>query len=172
MKKILSLALLALSAFSLQPSAFAQATTLVKPRQYVLFNGLLAPKQALSTNGTGVATNMLACWTNTLTPYSCSHPIGLSGIISTTNNMANASNLVVSCYRAFDILGGASIGTAYGTNFETTAFFTWTIPWTTNQITLTNIAPALWEPATSIGFTVNNQCNSNVNFTLTMSQAP
>jgi hypothetical protein len=165
-----------LLAFSLQPSAFGQATTLVKPRQMTLLsNVLLAAKQNLATNATGTATNALACWTNTLTPFSGAHPIGLTAIIQTTNNLSGASNVVVNVYPAYDVSGGVGatgIGTAWGTNFATVPIFTWTISYTTNSVQCTNLPSALWEPATSLGYTVSNGVNSNTTFTLIQSQCP
>jgi hypothetical protein len=164
--------------FSLLPLAFslsahAQATTVVRPRQYVLFSGLLTSQQNIITNAALPGQN-IGVFTNTLTPYSGSHPVGLSAIITTTNNMAHASNIVVTVYPAYDNYGGNSngIGQAYGTNFATVPIYTWTVPWLTNEIVLTNLPASVWEPATSMGFTISNQCTSNVNFTFTMSQAP
>ena len=158
----------------------AQATTLVKPRVYTLINQLLAPKQNLTTNSQAspslTATNTLAGWEPTLVPYSGGHPIGLSLYIGNTNVLANTSNVVVSAYRAYDINGGSSgIGTAWGTNFETTAFWSWTVAFgtgATTNLVMTNLLTTQWEPATAIGFTLNNQCNSNVTYSLIMSQAP
>jgi hypothetical protein len=113
-------------------------------------------------------------FTNTLTPYSGAHPIGLSAIITTTNNMAHASNIVVNVFPAYDNFGGNTngIGQAYGTNFATVPIYTWSVPWITNEIVLTNLMTSQWEPATSIGFTISNACTSNVSFTFTVSQAP
>jgi hypothetical protein len=155
------------------PRAEAQATTTVKPRQYILFSGLLTNQQSINTNGALPGQN-IGVFTNTLTPYSGSHPIGLSAIITTTNNMAHASNIVVNVYPAYDTFGGNTngIGQSYGTNFATVPNYTWTVPWQTNEIVLTNLMTSQWEPATSLGFTISNACTSNVNFTFTVSQAP
>ncbi|HEV7926746.1 MAG TPA: hypothetical protein VGR14_15410 [Verrucomicrobiae bacterium] len=154
-------------------NAHAQATTTVKPRQYILFSGLLTNQQSLITNAALPGQN-IGVFTNTLTPYSGSHPIGLSAIITSTNNMAHASNIVVTVFPAYDTFGGNTngIGQAYGTNFATVPIYTWTVPWLTNEIVLTNLMASQWEPATSMGFTISNQCTSNVSFTFTMSQAP
>jgi hypothetical protein len=154
-------------------SAHAQATTVVKPRQYVLFSGLLTNQQSILTNA-ALPGQSIGVFTNTLTPYSGSHPIGLSAIITSTNNMAHASNIVVTVFPAYDTFGGNTngIGQAYGTNFATVPIYTWTVPWQTNEIVLTNLMASQWEPATSMGFTISNQCTSNVSFTFTMSQAP
>jgi hypothetical protein len=173
---------LAKKEFLLLPSALflcaplgarAQATTVVKPRQYILFSGLLTSLQSITTNAALPGQN-IGVFTNTLTPYTGSHPIGLSAIITTTNNMAHASNIVVNVYPAYDTFGGNTngISQAYGTNFATVPIYTWTVPWVTNEIVLTNLPTTLWEPATSMGFTISNQCTSNVTFTFTMSQAP
>ena len=179
MKKILSFCILS-ACLVPQRDIQAQATTLVKPRVYTLINQLLGPKQNLTTNGQASpglnATNTLAGWEPTLVPYSGAHPIGLSLYIGNTNVLASTSNVVVSAYRAYDINGGSTgIGTAWGTNFETTAFWTWTVSFgtgTSTNLVMTNLLATQWEPATAIGFTLNNQCNSNVTYTLTMSQAP
>jgi hypothetical protein len=154
----------------------AQPTTLVKPRQYVLFSGLLTNKQAITTNVSLPGQN-IGLWTNTLTPYAGSHPIGLSLNIQTTNNLlapSGASNVVVSVYPAYDTFGGSAngIGESFGTNFATVPILTWTVSYTTNALVLTNLSAAQWEPATSLGFTVSNGISSNTVVTFTMSQAP
>jgi hypothetical protein len=153
--------------------AFAQATATVKPRQYVLWNGLLTAKQAITTNAALPGQN-IGVFTNTLIPFTGSHAIGITGIIQTTNALAGASNMVVSVYQAMDVGGGNAfgIGPAYGTNFATAPLTTYTWSYSTNAIVTTNIATAVWEPATSLGFTISNGCNSNTTFALIMSVAP
>jgi hypothetical protein len=156
------------------PVARAQATTLVKPRQMTLLsNVLIGPQGVLSTNGTGNGTNQVGCWTNTLTPFSGAHAIGLTAIIQMTNKFAAASNLVIAVYPAYDVGGGAGgIGTAWGTNFATVPIFTWTISYQTNCVQCTNLQPSLWEPATALGYVITNVPNSNTVLTLIQSQCP
>ena len=158
--------------------AEAQSTASVRPRIYQLLTGvLLAPKQLLNTNANSTLpgiTNLVACWTNTLTPATGTHPIGLMLTVNITNNLANPSNIVVNVYPAYDVsIGSSGIGQAMGTNFMTnTPILSWTNSYTTNNVFWTNIPPLNWEPATSLGFTVNNLCNSNTSVSLQMSQAP
>ena len=177
MTKAAATALLAVSALSLEPSAFGQATTQVFPRQYtVLSSVLLGPKQYLNTNNTG--TNLpYAGWTNTFIPFSGAHAIGLTGIVQTTNNLSSpsgASNVVVTVYPAYDLGGGDSntISSRYGTNFSSTPLLVWTISYTTNGVFSTNLPTALWEPATALAYTVSNGINSNTTFTLVQAVAP
>jgi hypothetical protein len=182
MKKSLAKAFLLLASFlvlfSGAPRAAGQSTASVRPRIYTLLNNvLLAPKQNLTTNANSAfpsITNQVAAWTNTLTPPVGTHPIGLQVQINTTNNLAGASNLVVTVYPAYDLsIGTSGIGQGMGTNFATNCpLLTWTISYTTNLFATTNIAPLTWEPATSFAVTVNNQCNSNTTVTVTASQAP
>lgn len=155
-------------------SVHAQATTLVKPRQMTLLSSvLIGPQGVLSTNGTGNGTNQVGCWTSTLTPFSGTHPIGLTAIIQMTNKFAAASNLVIAVYPAYDVGGGAGgIGTAWGTNFATVPIFTWTISYQTNCVQCTNLQPSLWEPATALGYVITNVPNSNTVLTLIQSQCP
>jgi hypothetical protein len=170
------------TAFILFPCAFflgaplgaqAQPTTLVKPRQWTLFSGWLTNSQAI-TNNAALPGQIIGAFTNTLTPYSGSHPIGLAALMSVTNSNPGASNVVVNVYPAYDINGGvgAGIGTAYGTNFATVPILTWNASYKTNANVLTNLASSQWEPSTSLGFTISNASSSNVFLTLVMSQAP
>jgi hypothetical protein len=156
------------------PKAQAQATAQVYPRQYVLWNAVLTNNQYV-TNNSALAPQLIGVFTNTLTPFTGPHPIGLSVILTSTNvGNTHSSNIVINAYRAFDLSGGNSntLGGRYGTNFESSACFSWTIPWTTNETELTNIMPSTWEPATAIGFTISNGSSSNVVMAFTMSQAP
>src|SRR5580700_4138936 len=145
MKKIFLPFLLSVPLLACAPRVQAQATTQVVPRQYTLFSGLLTNNQDITTNAALPGQN-IGVWTNTFIPFGNSHPLGLSVTVTTTNNMAHASNLVFNAYRAFD----------------TVPFFSWTDAWTTNQVNNTNIPTSSWEPATSIGLTISNQCTSNV----------
>jgi hypothetical protein len=159
---------------SLATATFAQPTTLVRPRQYTLLSSqLLTNKQAISTNLSLPGQN-IGVFTNTLTPYSGSHPIGLTAIIGCTNNLGGNSNVVVAVYPAYDNSGGNSnvLGGTYGTNFATVPIFTWTIAYQSNSTQMTNLAPLLWEPATSLGYTVSNGSTSNITVTLIQSQSP
>jgi hypothetical protein len=171
MKKcVLSLLLLC----SLAAPSFAQPTTLVRPRQYTLLSSqLLTNKQAINTNAS-LPGQTIGLFTNTLTPYSGPHPIGLTAIIGCTNNQAGSSNVVVAVYPAYDNGGGNSnvIGGTYGTNFATVPIFTWTIAYQTNSTQMTNLGPLVWEPATSLGYTVSNGSTSNITLTLIQSQSP
>lgn len=169
-KYILSTLLLA----SLAGSGFGQPTTLVKPRQYTLLSSqLLTNKQALTTNASLPGQN-IGVFTNTLTPYSGTHPIGLTAMIGCTNNLPGSSNVVVAVYPAYDNGGGSGggIGSSYGTNFATVPIFTWTIAYQTNSVQMTNLGPLLWEPATALGYTVSNGSTSNITLTLIQSQNP
>jgi hypothetical protein len=158
---------------SLAVPSLGQSTTMVRPRQYTLFSGLLTAKQAITTNA-ALPGQSIGLFTNTMIPFSGAHAIGLTGIISTTNTLAGASNMVVNVYQAMDAGGGnpSGIGMAYGTNFATVPLLTYTWSYTTNAIVITNIPTAAWEPATSLGFTISNGCNSNTSFTLMMTVAP
>jgi hypothetical protein len=175
MKKLIPL-ILSLASLVCAQRAHAQATTLVKPRQYVLFSGTLTNKQAITTNA-ALPGQTIGLWTNTLTAYSGSHPVGLSLIIQTTNNLlapSGPSNVVVTVYPAYDNFGGNTNGLnqSYGTNFATVPILTWTASYTTNALVLTNLSAAQWEPATALGFTLSNGISSNTVVTFTMSQAP
>jgi hypothetical protein len=164
--------LLALSACSFQPSAFSQGTTQVVPRQYTLFSGLLTNNQNINTNAALPGQN-IGVWTNTFIPFANAHSLGLSVTVTTTNNMAHASNLVFNAYRAFDTnYGSGGLNARMGTNFETVPFFSWTDAWTTNQVNNTNIPTSSWEPATSFGLTISNQCTSNVTVSVVLSVTP
>jgi hypothetical protein len=165
--------LLAVSAISLQPSAFAQPTTLVKPRQYTLFQGWLTNGQAITTNA-ALPGQTIGVFTNTLTPYSGSHPLGLAALMSVTNSNPAASNITITVYPAYDNNGGNTngINESYGTNFATVPILTWTPSYKTNATVLTNIASSAWEPATAMGYTISNGSSSNVYLTLIQSQSP
>ena len=157
-----------------QPSALAQATTQVKPRQYTLLSSqVLTSKQVLNTNAALPGQN-IGVFTNTWLAMTGTHPIGLTAIIQTTNILAGASNVVVNVYPAYDSGGGntSGLGGSYGTNFATVPIFTWTISYTTNSIQMTNLSTALWEPATSLGFTISNGIAANTTFTLIQSVIP
>jgi hypothetical protein len=152
--------------------AQAQATTQVVPRQYTLFSGLLTNNQNITTNAALPGQN-IGVWTNTFIPFANTHPLGLSITVTTTNNMAHASNLVFNAYRAFDTnYGSGGLNARMGTNFETVPFFSWTDAWTTNQVNNTNIPASSWEPATSLGLTISNQCTSNVTVSVVLSVTP
>jgi hypothetical protein len=166
--------LLAVSAFSLQPSAFAQATTLVKPRQYTLVSSmLLTSSQTINTNS-ALPGQTIGVFTNTLTPYSGSHPIGLAAFITCTNNLPGTSNVVINIYPAYDNNGGNTNGIngSYGTNFATVPIFTWNVAYRTNAVVMTNLMSGQWEPATSLGYTISNASASNIVLTLIQSQSP
>ena len=155
-------------------SSFAQPTTLVRPRQYTLLSAqLLTNKQVINTNANLPGQN-IGVFTNTLTAYSGSHPVGLTAIIGCTNNQSSSSNVVVAVYPAYDNTGGNSnvIGGTYGTNFATVPIFTWTIAYQTNSTQMTNLGPLVWEPATSLGYTISNGSTSNITVTLIQSQSP
>jgi hypothetical protein len=166
--------LLAVSAFSLQPSAFAQPTTLVKPRQYALVSSLLLTNSQVINTNSALPGQNIGVFTNTLTPYSGSHPIGLAAFITCTNNLAGTSNVVINVYPAYDNFGGQTngIGQSYGTNFATVPIFTWNVAYKTNAVVLTNIASTAWEPATSLGYTISNASDLNIVVTLIQSQSP
>jgi len=173
MKKYILSVLLLASGLCARPGV-AQPTTLVKPRQYTLLTSqLLTNKQAITTNA-ALPGQTIGVFTNTLTAFSGSHPIGLTALIGCTNNLAGSSNVVVAVYPAYDNNGGNSngIGVTYGTNFATVPIFTWTIAYQTNSIQMTNLAPLAWEPATSLGYTVSNGSTSNITLTLIQSQSP
>ena len=125
MKKYFLSVLVTLSVGHAAPG-FAQQTTLVKPRQYTLLSSqLMTNKQAINTNAALPGQN-IGVFTNTLTAFSGSHPVGLTAIIGSTNNLAGSSNVVVAVYPAYDNNGGnsSSIGVSYGTNFATVPIFT------------------------------------------------
>jgi hypothetical protein len=159
--------LLAVSAFSLQPSAFAQATTQVTPRVYTLVtNQTLGSNELLQADSS----------TNTFLAFSGSHPIGLWATVTSTNNVS-ASNVTVKVDFAYDTAGGSSnaINGRYGTNFTTTTPFIWTFPLNgTSPVTAaTNLVTSVWEPATAFRITsVSNGAISNINFTLQASVVP
>ena len=159
--------LLASLAFSLQPSAFAQATTQVTPRVYTLVtNQTLTNNELLEADSS----------TNTFMAFSGSHPIGLWATVTSTNNVST-SNLTVKVDFAYDTAGGSSnaLNGRFGTNFTTTTPFIWTFPLNgTNQVTAaTNILTTVWEPATAFRITsVSNGALSNINFTLQASVVP
>jgi hypothetical protein len=153
---------------------FGQATTLVKPRQYTLVSSmLLTNSQAINTNS-ALPGQTIGVFTNTLTPYSGTHPIGLAAFITCTNNLPGTSNVVINIYPAYDNNGGNTNGLneSYGTNFATVPIFTWNVAYRTNAVVLTNIASATWEPATSLGYTISNASASNIVLTLIQSQSP
>jgi hypothetical protein len=174
------LALTAALAAALMPAkSEGQATTMVRPRQYTLLssqlftnNEMLNTNAALPAAATGGQT--VGVFTNTLLPFSGSHAIGLTMQIINTNKFAANSNLVVTVYPAYDTGGGSSSGInqAYGTNFSSTPLLTWTISYQTNSFQSTNLPASLWEPATSLGYTVSNATASNVVLTLTQNVAP
>jgi len=180
LRKACKFAGLATLAFSLQPSAlFGQATTMVRPRQYTLLssqlftnNEMLNTNAALPSQTPGAQT--VGVFTNTLIPFSGAHAIGLTMQIVNTNKFAANSNLVVTIYPAYDIGGGNTngINQAYGTNFSTTPLLTWTISYQTNSFQSTNLPATIWEPATSLGYTITNATASNLVLTLTQSVAP
>jgi hypothetical protein len=152
---------------------------MVRPRQYALLssqlftnNEMLNTNAALPTAAPGGQT--VGVFTNTLIPFSGSHAIGLTMQIVNTNKFAASSNLVVTVYPAYDTGGGNTngIGQVYGTNFSTTPLLTWTISYQTNSLQSTNLPAALWEPATSLGYTISNATSSNLVLTLTQSVAP
>jgi hypothetical protein len=153
--------------------AEAQATTLVKPRQYTLFQGWLTNGQAITTNA-ALPGQTIGVFTNTLTPYSGSHPLGLAALMSVTNSNPGASNITIIVYPAYDNYGGNTngINESYGTNFATVPILTWTPSYKTNATVLTNIASVAWEPATAMGYTISNGSSSNVYLTFIQSQSP
>jgi hypothetical protein len=132
----------------------------------------------LNTNGAlpGVTPGCqtVGVFTNTLIPFSGAHSIGLTLQIVNTNKFVANSNLIVTIYPAYDLGGGNTNGLnlAYGTNFSTTPLLTWTISYLTNSFQSTNLQAALWEPATSLGYTITNATASNLVLTLTQSVAP
>jgi len=153
---------------------YGQATTLVKPRQYTLVSSmLLTANLAVNTNAALPGQN-IGVFTNTLTPYSGSHPIGLAAFITCTNNLPGTSNVVINVYPAYDNFGGNTngIGQSYGTNFATVPIFTWNVAYKTNAVVMTNLMAATWEPATSLGYTISNASASNIVLTLIQSQSP
>ena len=153
---------------------YGQATTLVKPRQYTLVSSMLfTANQVVSTNAALPGQN-IGVFTNTLTPFSGSHPIGLAAFITCTNNLPGTSNVVINVYPAFDNFGGNTngIGQSYGTNFATVPIFTWNVAYKTNAVVMTNLMAAAWEPATSLGYTISNASASNIVLTLIQSQSP
>jgi hypothetical protein len=176
--KFAIVAVLALSALFCGQSLQAQATTQVIPRTYPVFSSvLLTNLQSLPASGailTNTATPTVAAQTNTFIPFSGAHAIGLTCSIVNSNNFAAASNLVVYIYPAYDTLGGNpnSLNGRYGTNFSTVPLLTWTIAYLTNTIVSTNIPAAIWEPATSLGYTITNTTKSNIVVTLTQYVAP
>jgi hypothetical protein len=174
-----TIAAVATLAFSLQPSAFSQATTMVRPRQYTLLSSeLFTNNQMLNTNAAlpsvSLGAQTVGVFTNTLIPFSGSHAIGLTMQIVNTNKFVASSNLVVTIYPAYDVGGGntSGINQAYGTNFSSTPLLTWTISYQTNSFQSTNLPASLWEPATSLGYTITNATASNITLTLTQSVAP
>jgi hypothetical protein len=179
-KMVRGLALLAAAAVALMPAkSQGQATTMVRPRQYALLssqlftnNEMLNTNAALPTPATGGQT--VGVFTNTLIPFGGSHSIGLTMQIINTNKFAANSNLIVTVYPAYDTGGGNATGInqAYGTNFSSTPLLTWTISYQTNTFQSTNLPASLWEPATSLGYTITNATASNLVLTLTQSVAP
>jgi hypothetical protein len=153
---------------------YGQATTLVKPRQYTLVSSMVLTNcQAITTNSALPGQN-IGVFTNTLTPYSGSHPIGLAAFITVTNSLPGTSNVVITIYPAYDNNGGNTngIGQSYGTNFATVPIFTWNVAYKTNAVVLTNLMSSQWEPATSLGYTISNASSSNIVLTLIQSQSP
>ena len=172
MKKLLSAAFVLLS---LSPGlVHGQATTLVKPRQYTLVSSQLLTNSQSMTNNSGLPGQNIGVFTNTLTPYSGSHSIGLAAFITVTNNLPGISNVVINIYPAYDNNGGSTngIGQSYGTNFATVPIFTWNVAYKTNAVVMTNLMTSQWEPATSLGYTISNASSSNIVLTLIQSQAP
>jgi hypothetical protein len=172
-----------------------QATALVSPRSYLLVsNFLMGPKSNYNagtiSNTSGLSYlfgSSVPSWlTNqnvyalapTLMPNGPAPPIGLMAIIQETNNLtgtsAGASNIVINVYPAYDTSGGstASVSPRYGQLFGSNAIFTWTITHMTNGTWVTNLPSTLWEPATALGYTISNQCNSNVTLTLIQTDVP
>src|SRR5580693_8606737 len=158
--------------FILLPSSFCpvfgQATTLVKPRQYTLVSSLLLTNSQAITTNSALPGQTIGVFTNTLTPFSGSHPIGLAAFITCTNNLPANSNVVITIYPAYDNNGGNTngIGQSYGTNFATVPIFTWNVSYKTNAVVLTNLMPSQWEPSTSLGYTISNASASNIVLTL------
>jgi hypothetical protein len=168
-----------------------QATALVTPRVYLVVSNLFMTNSQFFGTGTITNTNNLASilgpsWPSWITnqnvyalaptmmaPQGASE-IGLTAIIQTTNNLAHASNMVVTVYPAYDTSGGstASVSARYGQLFGASNILTWTINYTTNGIYTTNIAVANWRPATSLGYTISNGITSNTTFTLMQSDVP
>lgn len=178
--KAVEVAAVAALAISLESSAlFGQSTTMVRPRQYTLLSSqLFTNNEMLNTNaalpGVTPGAQTVGVFTNTLIPFSGTHAIGLTMQIVNTNKFAANSNLVVTIYPAYDTGGGNSngINQAYGTNFSSTPLLTWTISYQTNSFQSTNLPATLWEPATSLGYTITNATASNLVLTLTQSVAP
>jgi hypothetical protein len=165
--------------FGLEPSGFSQATTMVRPREYALLSSqLFTNNEMLDSNAAlpsvSPGSQSVGVFTNTLIPFSGAHAIGLTMQIVNTNKFAASSNLVVTVYPAYDTGGGNTngIGQAYGTNFSITPLLTWTISYQTNSLQSTNLPATLWEPATSLGYTISNATSSNLVLTLTQSVAP
>ncbi len=168
---------LAFLAFSLQPSAFSQATTQVTPRVYpVLSSQLLTNGQSLPASGailTNTATPAVAASNVTFIPFSGAHAIGLSCSIINSNKFTQSSNLVIYVYPAYDTnASSGGLSGRYGTNFSTNPLLTWTIPYVTNTLVSTSIPAASWEPATALGYTITNATGSNITVTLTQYVAP
>jgi hypothetical protein len=152
----------------------AQSTTVVRPRQYPLLTGQLLTNGQALTNNSALPGQTVGVWTNTLIPFSGAHAIGLTAYIVNSNAFVAASNLTVTVYPAYDVGGGNAngIGLAWGTNFSSTPLLTWTISYKSNSLQSTNLPAALWEPATSLGYTVSNGTSSNITLTLIQSVAP
>ena len=171
-KMLLAAAIVLLpSSFSL---VFGQATTLVKPRQYTLISSMLLTNSQVINTNSALPGQTIGAFTNTLTPYSGSHPVGLAAFITCTNNLPGTSNVVISVYPAYDNNGGNAngIGISYGTNFSTVPIFTWNVAYKTNAVVMTNLTATQWEPATSLGYTISNASASNIVLTLIQSQSP
>jgi hypothetical protein len=190
MKKFLKLfaaaAAIGFGGAGIVPSAFGQATTQVLPRQYALLSSaLFTNTQTLGTNAAlpspGLGYTNVGVFTNTFIPFNGSHAIGLVAQIVNTNVFAAASNLTITVYPAYDTGGltSGSLNARYGTNFCPTPLLTWTISYKTNQVAWTNLPSSLWEPATSLGYTIANGgtattggAPSNILVTLTQTVAP
>jgi hypothetical protein len=160
-------------------AVFGQSTTVVRPRLYTLLSSqLFTNNEMLNTNAAlptlSPGAQSVGVFTNTLIPFSGAHSIGLTMEIVNTNKFAANSNLIVTIYPAYDTGGGNGngINQVYGTNFSTTPLLTWTISYQTNSLQSTNLPATLWEPATSLGYTITNATGSNLVLTLTQSVAP
>jgi hypothetical protein len=178
-KSLRALAVAAL-AFGLQPSAlFGQATTMVRPREYVLLNSMMFTNtQLLNTNAAlptqGIGYTNVGVFTNTLIPFSGAHAIGLQLQIVNTNKFAAASNCVVTVYPAYDTGGGnaTGVGAAYGTNFSSTPLLTWTVSYETNVTASTNLPATLGYTVSAGGTATASGMPSNIWITLTQVTAP
>lgn len=169
------------------------ATGLVTPRTYVVFSNQVLGASGALMLGTNTNSANITNWNSqlgltngwltnqnvyiqapTLMGAASVQEIGLTAVIGNSNKFAQASNIVINIYPAYDTSGGSTavIAPRYGTLFSANPILTWTVSTLSNTIVGTNLLKTSWAPATALGYTVSNTTLSNISLSLFQTDVP